>query len=1057
MLAKQLIPLVFSKGVQTGTDPKVSTDLQQLENGRLDRVGAITKRTGTKTNTNAGYTEPFITKHKDRPLLIGQGSVRTFDGAARAATGNFDQIDTTIGFCDVEASPVASGARAYYACPDVIVYGNIMVVVYTDYQYTGINSTPYLPRIVTFDKTTGQQLDSQDLTANSIKTYARLAQGATEVYVWFLDGTRVKFYTVDATGTISGSATDPSGGLPNALAAGRVAIDCCELDDANRTMLVTYLDANNDVTTFAYSTTSGFVSSDTVTGTFLRCACYKHATNAGMVVYSAGVGSVTAKAFNAAMAVIGTAATIDTTPSPHSCTTVAGCAFGAGTSRCYLTLEDLSPTSRDPEVRYVTLSLAGGAVTPTAPTTLTARCRLASDPFGSLGSPYVMVHFRAQPNSGGDDDVAVAAQSMYFIIDPSGRVVGKVFPGRGGPIDDDAPVNAACSVMAWSTSYMTLGLMWTSRSISPALQTKLRTLAAVDSVMVQRLIISTGAPSSLRTVEANGLVHIPNSNPYFFDGQDIVEQGFLVYPEGVILTASNTASGVLTSLVPYGYCATYEWTDAQGNVHRSCPSPISVLTLTPGGSYDTITIQVPPLPASLTRKTGVRCVLYRTDESGAILYRLASAPADTTPAGIGQWVTFTDYGEDTASGVTLTVSSESPLGRSYSSSHSPATYISQSGNPWLYTTGGTLENAQPPAHRVQCIHQGRLFLVDRENEKTVVRYSRWLLEGEGPGLNDTFQITVPEDGGAITALESFQDRLVIFKADRIYACHGNGLAENATGQDYSAPLLLATGYGCKTQKSLATIPPGLAFQASSGDLILLKQDFTIDADFGQPVQYHTDSLTISAAAVIPELQHAIWTTTTGLALVFGYHMGQWSTFTNHEASDAVECNGLLHLHYSTYVRIEDRTVYLDDAASISMKLVTGWIPINGMGYGRLYSINLLGQNIAPHKLICWPRYDLDPVWNTGDKVTFNANTLGSAFDVASYHSSAGLAATYADKGYELSAGTTRQKMERIQIAIYDESHDGVTATNEGYSITQLGLLVGIRDAWLPRYPAREMS
>jgi hypothetical protein len=347
--------------------------------------------------------------------------------------------------------------------------------------------------------------------------------------------------------------------------------------------------------------------------------------------------------------------------------------------------------------------------------------------------------------------------------------------------------------------------------------------------------------------------------------------------------------------------------------------------------------------------------------------------------------------------------------------------------------------------------------VDREAESTTVLYTKYLRPGDGPGWG-LGAVIVPEDGGAITALASFQDRLLIFKAHCVYVTYGNGLSDTLAGTDYVAPLLLASGLGCTSQKTLVLIPDGVVFLSHVG-LVCVRSDFTLDTEFGVPVKYHTDTLTVSCAALVADMEYAVWLTTAGLALVYCYHLKQWSTFTNHEATDAVCAGGVLYRHISTYVHIEDRTTHKDNAGIVPLKLVTGWIPLEGVdaaGYGRIYTIGIVGQNISPHTLVCHPRFDLDPNWDLADKVTFNAAAMGSAFDYGSYYG-AGLASTFADKGYELVAGTRRQKARTMQVMIYDDYYSGATVPDEGYSISELLLLVGIREPWLKKSTAREMS
>jgi hypothetical protein len=93
--------------------------------------------------------------------------------------------------------------------------------------------------------------------------------------------------------------------------------------------------------------------------------------------------------------------------------------------------------------------------------------------------------------------------------------------------------------------------------------------------------------AGVSTSEIGNNLHLTGGFLSMYDGYSPVEHGFHVWPE-LSLNADNTYHGITQSLSggglapnTYFYQFTYEWTDNQGNAHRSAPSiPVKVDTST---------------------------------------------------------------------------------------------------------------------------------------------------------------------------------------------------------------------------------------------------------------------------------------------------------------------------------------------------------------------------------------------------------------------------------------------------------------------------------------------
>lgn len=148
--------------------------------------------------------------------------------------------------------------------------------------------------------------------------------------------------------------------------------------------------------------------------------------------------------------------------------------------------------------------------------------------------------------------------------------------------------------------------------------------------------------------------------------------------------------------------------------------------------------------------------------------------------------------------------------------------------PMLYTTGDALDNVPPPACKVMCIHQNRLF-IGGADDPSVVWYSKELTPTAALGFNDTLTISIGE-GGAVTGLASMPGALVVFKRSEIFVVAGTITTDHQNGyaaSGLSSPMRLLHGIGCVNHRSVIETPVGIFFQ-SQRTLELLKSDFSLD-------------------------------------------------------------------------------------------------------------------------------------------------------------------------------------------------------------------------------------
>lgn len=291
------------------------------------------------------------------------------------------------------------------------------------------------------------------------------------------------------------------------------------------------------------------------------------------------------------------------------------------------------------------------------------------------------------------------------------------------------------------------------------------------------------------------------SVPHMFDGRRFFEVGFLAYPEltcELVQTTSQWDVVALTFPLVVQYIAIYTEVDAKGHEHVSgYAAQVTTVDL----STSCVFVSVPWLP--LTARLNQRISLYRSVDGGATFIQIFAEDGDALSAGL--WPgTIANVAHHSC--VCL---DRGDLDTQLTGAETP-----------LYTAGKVLQAVQPPPSTSVCEHQGRLFWVHGDRRSTTIEYSTVITAPAALRHSDFLTVQVPSDGGDITALASWQDYLIVFKRDAIYAVSGEGLTMTGLGSGYARARLVSSGIGCTCQRSLVQTPIGLIFLASRGFTVL---------------------------------------------------------------------------------------------------------------------------------------------------------------------------------------------------------------------------------------------
>lgn len=594
--------------------------------------------------------------------------------------------------------------------------------------------------------------------------------------------------------------------------------------------------------------------------------------------------------------------------------------------------------------------ISAGVLDPTVPfdTNIIQRgAGLLTKPFYNEGFSYVIVSYQSKTR----------LQDTNFCINNNGDVLTRILATTAGGAG--STTSSLTGVWNYNGIYYTT---FTKKS-------RLRSDGDINTSLVSvEVSLNDTAFSAASQLGKN--LHLAGGYVKMYDGFSVVEHNFHLYPDEPTITAipsgvadpsggndddfyietdtkelykkiagtwTKMNSGNFLEAGSYQYIILYEWIDYSGQVHRSSPSIAVSFT-----TVDAVSGNKLMLPTLLfTDKKGTRTPpvisVYRTIKDGSIFYLVSD---DDNPI----------YNDTTVDAVMVadTMSDTEAQTRRL-----------------LYTTGGVLDNEQAPACTYLKTYKNRLFAVGLENS-TEIAFSKEFVRGEGVSFSSPLIKQVDSKGGALTSLAELDDKLVLFKRANIFVMTGQGPTDTGSQDDFYITAITAD-IGCSEPKSIVETPIGVMFKSDKG-IWLLDRGLTTKY-IGDKVEKF-NSLTINSATLVADTNQVRFTTLEGTTLVYDYFYDTWLTFTNQKAVSSINWQtDFVYAKADGDVFVEDSTSYLDAGIPIKSRIETGWFSLSGLqGYGRLYSIQLLGAYKSPHTLKVSISYD----FNTAIKDIFTA-------------------------------------------------------------------------------------
>ncbi len=652
----------------------------------------------------------------------------------------------------------------------------------------------------------------------------------------------------------------------------------------------------------------------------------------------------------------------------------------------------------DAETAHSTIDTDGTLGTPAS---IKITVQPASHAFEYEGRAYLWTAFAQTSTvfSGGfAPQFSYSLQNTYFLLRDDGFLVAKASGGVAGGFGSLGwlpGVTFADGEYAWS------GINRQLIDLGGAGQTRTSYGARVP----REISIAFDSNEARRTARLGQTLYITGGEILQYDGSGIYEVGFHIYPNTMTLAelaAGNLAAGT------YAVKQTWRWDNARGETDRSTTATTGTVAIAsaPGG------IEVSAwLNLQLTHKTN-RPIAVET-------WRTVANPPPESPFYL---VTDKDPEELTNPNRYLpngTTVNGDTLNDELVDADLVVRETSQE-------NGGLLEPLSPPPATIIHATAERIFLAGVAGDPHRVWYSRQRQDGEVASFHDALTVSVPRQGGAITAIAVRDGVLYVWRETACYAFPGDGFDNLGGGQNFGPSRLISTDVGCVAMEALAQTSQGFVFKSLKGWYALAGAQVEY---IGDKVSDY-DSETVCAVHVL-ESQHEIRVLTTARMLVLNTNVNQWGEWTVNDGLHACLWNGTYHYLATAAIKAEQTTY---TGVTYGMDVETAWIPLgNVQGYGRVWKILVLGETRSAGAL----------------QMRLYRNWIDStAFQTKSWE----LTPTTVGGPMQVKHGPSIQEMQAIKIRItagswFTPEGGGdayfATADNDVFKLTTLALELGV--------------
>lgn len=445
------------------------------------------------------------------------------------------------------------------------------------------------------------------------------------------------------------------------------------------------------------------------------------------------------------------------------------------------------------------------------------------------------------------------------------------------------------------------------------------------------------APTTGPAVEAIGSLFVPTGGQLAqWDGRFYAEAGLPYAP--TIETATPVAGGSLTADSTYRYQAVYLVVDNNGNTWRSQPSLPKDVAIS--GANQSVTLAFRFLNLTGRPDSAIWVEIYRSSANDSSLLTLVTRiPNNALAAGLGS---YTDTTADTV------IANALPI----------------------YTTGGIAESEPLPPTNVALFALNRMWIVDADNP-TRLWPSKSVIPGQGFRFAEEDAITLADVSATpITALAALDDKVIVFKSDRIYAVTGDGADQAGVGA-FNVNTI-AIGMGTDNPRSVVTFAHGLIFKSPAG-YQLMDRGLSVSSPIpgttmiGQPLRDVYNAIVPIAAVHIPSRSQIRLYNRTGRTLVLDYVSWAWSVFELQQADTATVWKGL-GAYWNNAVMAENELVYTENGTLYGLTVATPFISMAQVGgFERVYRFQGVGLTRGDHTINITPFINGDTETDLGTK------------------------------------------------------------------------------------------
>ncbi len=611
-------------------------------------------------------------------------------------------------------------------------------------------------------------------------------------------------------------------------------------------------------------------------------------------------------------------------------------------------LIDATDASGDDKLYLRPFGISGGSLTSLRQINhVSAQCK----PFRLDGSLYVVVSrwFLTTPS--------VAETFGYALLNLSrnwsqiGNLVPAAFEGNFAPLD-----GRGLDIATSSQHYAWIDAISGKVAFPIVVYTQTGVTGRLDSPEARSWVDVIELDSSLTSERlwhrqaAQELLHLTAGTTVQYDGAVACEIAWLEPPQ-VIRSATLTygTSGLEGDAVTpnaYTYYFLWEWVDAQGLVHRSRLSAPNVVSVATSGSDTHATVDFNLKTTNVTRRGGI----LHGDNTEPRLVAFRTLKNTSGPFYRCDW-----NGEVNATG---------DYSISFTDSEDDATLLAANRGE-IYTTGGVLENETPPPARHVAVGGGRVWLTSAESPE--VWPSKPLTNGEAPGFSPFLRITFDDSPGEIVGTAQLDSARVFFARDRIYALPSGG-GPNATGSPpWGRPDVVQTSCGCASARSITEFRDGVIFRAVD-TFKVLSRGFQV-IDIGEAVKDLTDLYPTVDDAFLDAARERVVFALSGdsgaIFLVYDYRhtspdgLGSWSQWTFEDATAGRACLWQDQIVWaqgdSPALESSGATPGYDDTGPgttwVTAAIETPWVRLGALGgYQRVWRAVLELEKLSAHGL-----------------------------------------------------------------------------------------------------------